>query len=228
MACVNLANLMLARSTARQKEMAIRAALGAGRRRLVRQTLVESILLALGGGLVAVVVVRFGMQSLLAFAPPDIPRIDEARPDLAVIAFTFALALVTGVAIGLVPAFAASRTTVHTSLKESGRGATPARSLQRVRAGLVVVEVALAVVLTIGAGLLLRSFAALVAVDPGFTTDRLLTLQITVPPENVAPERRRVFYADLRDSAAVRCPASRASAGRRGCRSAARAFRRSS
>ncbi len=199
MACVNLANMMLARSTARQKEMAIRAALGAGRGRLIRQTLVESILLALGGGLVAIVVVRFGMQSLLAFAPPDIPRIDQARPDLAVMAFTFALALVTGVAIGLVPALAASRTTVQASLKESARGATSSRSMQRVRAGLVVVEVALAVVLSIGAGLLLRSFAALVAVDPGFTTDRLLTLQITVPPRNASSEQRRVFYGEMLD-----------------------------
>ena len=197
MACVNLANMMLARSTARQKEMAIRAALGAGRWRLVRQTLVESVLLSLGGGLLALVVVQFAMRGLLAFAPPEIPRIDEVRPDLAMMVFTFGLALVTGVLIGLVPALAASRGRVQSSLRESSRGATSSRSQQRIRGGLVVVEVALAVVLTISAGLLLRSFTTLLAVDPGFNADHLLTLQITVPPKYATPSQRRAFYADL-------------------------------
>ena len=197
MACVNLANMMLARSTARQKEMAIRAALGAGRGRLIRQTLAESVLLALAGGLLALVVLHFGMHGLLALAPPEIPRIDEVRPDAAVMAFTFGLALLTGVLIGLVPAIAGSRPQVQASLKESSRGATSGRSQQRIRAALVVLEVALAVVLTISAGLLLRSFMSLLAVDPGFRSDHLLTLQITLPPKYAAPDQRRAFYADL-------------------------------
>jgi putative ABC transport system permease protein len=197
MACVNLANMMLARSTARQKEMAIRTALGASRSRLIRQTLVESIMLALAGGALALLVVRLGITGLLALAPPEIPRIGEVRPDLAVMLFTFGLALVTGVVIGVVPALAASRPLVQSSLKESSRGTTSGRLQQRVRATLVVAEVALAVVLTVSAGLLLRSFVSLLSVDPGFRSDHLLTLQITVPPKYAQPEQRRVFYADL-------------------------------
>ncbi|HEX6974586.1 MAG TPA: ABC transporter permease [Vicinamibacterales bacterium] len=197
MACVNLANMMLARSTARQKEMAIRAALGAGRGRLIRQALVESVLLSLAGGLVAVVVVRFAMHALIALAPAESPRIDEVRPDFAMMVFTFALALATGILVGLVPAFAAARPHVHSTMKEFSRGSTSGRSQRRARAALVVVEVALAVVLTIGAGLLLRSFTSLLAVNPGFTADGLLTLQITVPQKYASPGQRRTFYADL-------------------------------
>jgi predicted permease len=197
MACVNLANLMLARSTVRQREMAIRSALGAGRLRLVRQTLVESIMLSLAGGFVALAIMRWGIGGLLALAPAELPRIDEVRPDAAVLLFTFGLALVTGTVIGLVPAFAASRPHVQEALKESGRSATSGRSQRRLRSALVIAEVALAVVLTIGAGLLLRSFVSLLDVDPGFRSENLLTLQITVPPHYQAAERRRAFYADL-------------------------------
>src|SRR5688572_12274733 len=197
MACVNLANLLLARSTARQREMAIRSALGAGRRRLIRQTLVEAILLALAGGLLAVVFMRVGIGTLVALAPPELPRIGEIAPNLMVVAFTFVLSLVTGTIIGLVPAVAASRPELQSSLKESGRGSTTGRSQRRLRGALVVAEVALAVVLTTGAGLLLRSFVAVLTVDPGFTPDNLLTLQITVPPRYQSADHRRAFYADL-------------------------------
>ena len=197
MACVNLANLLLARSTARQREMAIRSALGAGRGRLVRQTLIETILLALAGGALALVLMRLGIHGLLALAPPEMPRIDEVSPNAMIVAFTFGLALLTGMVVGLVPAFAASRPEVQSSLKDSSRSATGGRHQRRLRAALVVAEVCLAVVLTIGAGLLLRSFVSVVTIDPGFRPDHLLTLQITVPPRYQTPEHRRAFYADL-------------------------------
>jgi putative ABC transport system permease protein len=197
MACVNLANLLLARSSGRQREMAIRAALGAQRRRLIRQTLVETILLSLAGGIAALVFMRIGIAGLLALAPPEIPRINEVSPNGAVVAFTFGLSLLAGTLIGLVPALAAARSQVQTALKESGRSSTMSRSQQRVRAILVVAEVALAVVLTIGAGLLLHSFVSVLSVDPGFRPDNLLTLQITVPPRYATPDHRRAFYANL-------------------------------
>jgi putative ABC transport system permease protein len=197
MACVNLANLLLARSTARQREMGIRSALGATRRRLIRQTLVETMMLALAGGVAALVCMRLGIDGLLALAPPEIPRIAEVAPDATVVAFTFALSLATGMLIGIVPAFAGSRAEVQSSLKESGRSSTAGRSQRRLRSALVIAEVALAVVLTLGAGLLLRSFVSVLTVDPGFRPDHLLTLQITVPPRYQTPDHRRAFYADL-------------------------------
>ena len=197
MACVNVANLLLARSTARQREMAVRSALGAGRGRLVRQTLVETSMLSLSGAVLALILMRIGMQSLLSLAPPEMPRIDEISPSLAVIAFTFGLAILTGALVGLVPAFAASRPEVQSSLKDSSRSAIGGRVQRRVRGALVVAEVGLAVVLTIGAGLLLRSFVSVLTVDAGFRPDHLLTLQITVPPRYQTPDHRRAFYSDL-------------------------------
>jgi putative ABC transport system permease protein len=197
MACVNLANLFLARSTGRQREMAIRSALGAGRRRLIRQTLVETMMLSIVGGIAALIFMRIGITALVALAPPEIPRINEVAPSGAVVLFTFGLSLVTGTLIGLVPAFAASRSQVQAALKESGRSSTVSRAQQRLRAGLVVAEVALAVILTIGASLLLRSFVSVLTVDPGFRPDNLLTLQITVPPRYATADHRRAFYANL-------------------------------
>jgi putative ABC transport system permease protein len=197
MACVNLANLLLARSSVRQREMAIRSALGAGRRRLVVQALVESVMLACAGGAIAMVVVALGMSTLLTLAPGDMPRIDEIRPDLAVVLFTFALSLLTGVAIGVVPAVAASKPQLQSTLKESGRGTTSGRGQRRARSALVVAEVALAVVLTLGAGLLLRSFLSVLAIDPGFRPDNLLTLQIAVPNSYATADQRRALYATL-------------------------------
>jgi putative ABC transport system permease protein len=197
MACVNLANLLLARSTSRQREFAVRSALGAGRGRLVRQTLVETMMISLVGGVLAIVLLRIGMGVFLSFAPPEIPRIDEISPSGTVLAFTFGLALLTGALVGLVPAFAASRPEIQASLKDSSRSTIGGPAQRRLRAALVVAEVALAVVLTIGAGLLLRSFISVLMVDPGFRPDHLLTLQITVPPRYQTPDHRRAFYADL-------------------------------
>jgi putative ABC transport system permease protein len=197
MACVNLANLLLARSSVRQREMAIRSALGAARRRLIMQTMVETMLLAGAGGILALVAVSWTIGALIALAPPDLPRLAEIRPDAWVLAFTFGLSLVTGVAIGVVPALAASRPALQSTLKESGRGATSGRGQRRLRSALVVAEVALAVVLTLGAGLLLRSFVSVLAIDPGFQPDRLLTLQIALPNNYQTPDQRRALYASL-------------------------------
>jgi putative ABC transport system permease protein len=197
MACVNLANLLLARSSVRQREMAVRSALGAARGRLVRQTLVETLLLSCAGGVLALIAVRWSMSALLALAPGDMPRLGEVRADLPVLAFTFALSVVTGLAIGLVPGLAASRPAVQTTLKDAGRGTTAGRGQRRLRAALVVAEVALAVVLTLGAGLLLRSFMSVLAIDPGFKPDHLLTLQIMLPNSYVTPDQRRALYSDL-------------------------------
>ena len=197
MACVNLANMLLARSSVRQTEMAIRSALGAERRRLIMQTLVESTLLATMGGAVALGIVIAGMSALLALAPGDMPRIGEVRPDLSVLLFTFILSLVTGLAIGIVPALAASKPELQSSLKASGRGSTAGRGQRRLRSALVVAEVGLAVALTLGAGLLMRSFLSVMAIDPGFRPDNLLTLQIAVPQSYQSPEHRRALYTTL-------------------------------
>jgi predicted permease len=197
MACVNLANLLLARSSVRQREMAIRSALGAARRRLIMQTLVETMLLSCAGGILALLAVSWTIGALIALAPPDLPRLAEIRPDAWVLVFTFALSLVTGLAIGLVPALVASRPALQSTLKESGRGATSGRGQRRLRSALVIAEVALAVVLTLGAGLLLRSFLSVLSIDPGFRTDRLLTLQIALPNNYQTPDQRRALYASL-------------------------------
>ena len=222
MACVNLANLLLARSSVRQREMAIRSALGAARRRLIMQTMVETMLLSLAGGILALVAVNWAIGALIALAPADLPRLGEIRPDAWVLGFTFALSLVTGLAIGLVPALAASRPAVQSTLKESGRGATSGRGQRRLRNALVVAEVALAVVLTLGR----RPAAAQLPVG---ALDRS-RLQAR-PPADAAdraaqqlPDARPAARACMRRSSAVstRCRASRARAARRGCRSAAR------
>ncbi len=197
MACVNLANMLLARSTSRQRELAIRAALGAGRRRLMSQTLVESVLLGCMGGLVAFAFLKLSLHGILVLAPPELPRVDEIHPDATVLLFTGALSIATGIVIGLVPAFASSRANVNSGLKQSGRSATSGRAQQRVRAALVILEAALAVVLTVGASLLVRSFVSLLSTNPGFQVEHLLTLQLSIPPKYNATEQRRVMYADL-------------------------------
>jgi predicted permease len=197
MACVNVANLLLARSAARQKEIAVRAALGAGRARLLAQMLAESVLLSGAGGLVGLGLVWVGVRVLIRIAPPELPRLNEIQPDLTVVMFTVLVSFLAGVVVGVAPAIAAGRSNVQAALKDTSRGVAGGVVRRRVRAALVVGEVALAVVLTTGAGLLLRSFVTLLAVDPGFRAENLLTLQIQLPNRFNAPDARRAFYASL-------------------------------
>lgn len=206
MAAANVANLVLARSVTRQRELAVRAALGASRTRLVMQSLTESVLLSLAGAAVGLVLVRWGVRALVALAPVDIPRVHEVAPDVRVIVVALAVAVVTGVSIGLLPMLAASRNDAAPALQDHSRGTVGSRGRRRLRSTLVIVEVALAVLLAIGAGLLLRSFTRIMDVDPGFRTDSLLTLQMNLPDRlvnepnrPVSADQRRAFYEELLD-----------------------------
>jgi putative ABC transport system permease protein len=195
-ACVNVANLLLARAAARESEMAVRTALGAGRRRLVRQLLTESIILSVLGGAFGLLLAVWGVELLISLEPQGVPRLDEVRVDGMVMAFTAALALFTGVLFGLVPAFQATRSAVSDSLKEAGRGAVTSRGGARVRGALVVAEMALAVTLLAGAGLLIRSFATLAAVHPGFDVENALTFELSLSGDRYAKEPQQVSFFD--------------------------------
>jgi len=179
-ACVNVANLLLSRAAARDKEMAVRRALGAARGRVLRQLLTESILLGLLGGTVGLALAFWGRNLLIAWISRNLPALDPIRLDYRVLAFNLGLGLLTGVAFGLAPALQASKVQLNESLKEAGRSAIDGRSGHRLRNLLVVLEVALAMVLLCGAGLLLRSFLRLRGIDPGFRSDRVLTLNVNL------------------------------------------------
>jgi putative ABC transport system permease protein len=194
-ACTNVANLLLARAAARQSELAVRIALGAGRGRLVRQLLTESVVLSLIGAAFGLILAVWGVELLVGLEPEGIPRLGNVRVDGTVILFTAATAVITGVLFGLVPAFTATRG-VSESLKESGRGAVTGRGGARVRGALVIAELALAVMLLAGAGLLIRSFAKLQAVDPGFRSDRALTFELTLPDGRYKDDEPRIAFFD--------------------------------
>ena len=181
-ACANVANLLLARATGRRREMAIRAAVGAGRGRIIRQLLTESVLLSITGGLVGLVIGYLGIKGILSINPGNIPRVGLAGSavsmDGLVVLFTLGISFATGILFGLIPALQASRTDLSSTIKEStGRGGTSFRH-NKARSLLVITEVALALVLLIGAALLLRTFAALRAVNPGFNSHNVLTLRM--------------------------------------------------
>lgn len=197
-ACANVANLLLARATSRQRELAVRAALGAGRLRLVRQLLIESVALAAVGAAGGVLVAYWSLETLLAATAEQfpIPRLETASLDGGVLAFAVLASLATAVVFGLAPALSASRLNLNDSLKAGVRGSSASHG--RLRASLVVVEVALAVVLLAGAGLLMRSFQHLVAVDPGFDTEQVLTLQVSLPGATYRDPSARVgFFKEL-------------------------------
>jgi putative ABC transport system permease protein len=179
-ACANVANLTLARAATRRQEMAVRLALGAGRGRLARQLLTESVLLALAGGAAGLLLGTWGLQLLLRFAPRNLPRLTEVGLDGRALAFTALASVATGVIFGLVPALQASRSGINESLRESGRTGAGARG-QRLRNVFVVAEIALALALLAGAGLTLKSFWRLQAVDPGFNPDGVMTMQLMLP-----------------------------------------------
>ncbi len=196
-ACSNVANLLLARGAARQKELAIRNSLGAGRGRIIRQLLTESMLLALIGGALGLALGYFGVKVLVALNESRIPRAHELGLDPLVFGFTALVSVLTGVLFGLVPALQISRHDLHESLKEGGRsGAGGVRS--RVRNALVVIEVALAMILLISAGLLIKSFIRVQQVDPGFRPQNLLSMQIALPDLKYRePAQRHAFFKDL-------------------------------
>jgi putative ABC transport system permease protein len=175
-ACVNVTNLLLARGAARRGELATRAALGAGRMRILRQMVTESVLLAVLGGVLGMVVAEFGMRALVALSPQGLPRLGAIRIDGAVFAFGMGISTLVGLAVGLIPALQASSGDLHAGIQQSSR--RMAGGHQLARRTLVVVEVALALVLMVGAGLLLRSVERLLAVPPGFQTSNLLTMQV--------------------------------------------------
>ncbi len=203
-ACANVANLLLARATAREREMAVRVALGAGRSRLLRQLLSESVLLAVAGELLGLVLAVWGVQALRAAAPPTLPRIDQIGLDGVALAFTAAASLVTGLLFGLAPALRTSGTAIHGALTAGGRSAIGGGRGDRLRSVLVLAQVALALLLLVGSGLLIRTFDRLQRVDLGFNETGVLTAQIVLPSAKYqGGERQRAFFEELRGKIAA-------------------------
>jgi putative ABC transport system permease protein len=202
-ACANIANLLLARGSARGRELAVRLALGAARGRVVRQLLTESILLAAVGGVAGVVFGTWAVQGLIAIAPESAPRVNEIRPDFTVFAFATLLTVVTGVVFGLAPALTSSRSDVTSSLKDGGRGTSVAGG-RTIRRGLIVAEVALALVLLTGGALLLQTFVQLQRADLGFNPQNVLVGRVTPPNATYDTSAKHLaFYDQMFEKAAA-------------------------
>lgn len=203
-ACLNVANLLLARSLSRHKEISIRAALGASRLHIVRQLIMESVFLALAGGVAGLLLAIWGIDALKGFLPATIPRIGEVAPDMRVLVFTVIVSLLTGAIAGLLPAWRSSRPNLVGSLNESARGSTEGARGQRTRSLLVVLEIVLALVLLASASLLLQSFVRLHRVTPGFDPNNVLTARIALPDSGYGkPEKSAQFYRKLLASIAA-------------------------
>jgi putative ABC transport system permease protein len=198
-ACANLANLLLVRATARQREFTIRAALGASRGQIIRQLLTESVLLSLLGGLLGLGLAAAGVRTLTAFAPAAIPRLGEASLDGRILLFTLGLSLLTGLLFGLAPALHVARADLNTGLKDAGRGASSDPRLNGLRQLLVMGEIALVFVLLVAAGLMLKSFHRMLNVPPGFEAQNVLSARVTLPARTYPPAKKLSFYRELVD-----------------------------
>src|SRR5262249_54344955 len=194
-ACANVAHMLLARAAAREREVAIRAALGASRRRMIRQLLTESVVLAVFGGAAGTLLAAVGTRVLVSLAPPALPQLQSVALDGRALAFTLAVSVLTGVAFGLAPSLDASRRDLTASIREGERGSTEGPRRSRLKSVLIATEVALALVLCVGAGLMIRSFAALESVDPGFVPRGVLSLVVSVAGTSQAePPPRGAFH----------------------------------
>ncbi len=193
-ACANVANLLLARSTAREREVAVRAALGAGRARLVRQLLTENVLLGVLGGAIGLLLAVWMVDGLVRLAPSDIPRASAIGVDSTVLIFALAISVLTGLLFGGLPALHASRPNLHESLKEGGRGASEGRERRRFREALVVFQVALSLALLCAAGLLIKSLVKLQSVDPGFRPENVLVMRMNLPASRYPEEAQQAAF----------------------------------
>jgi predicted permease len=196
-ACVNVAHLLLARAGAREREIAVRTALGAAPGRLIRQLLTESLLLAAIAGLFGLLVAYWGTWILAKQAPAGLPQAQEISMDWRVLAFTLGVSIVTGLAFGMVPALSSARSNLNLVLRSGGRGGTGGHSRTRLRDVLLICEVASSALLLIGAGLLIRSLVRLQEVNPGFRTDHVLTMQLSLPPARYSGLQVALFYEQL-------------------------------
>jgi len=198
MACANLGGMLMARATSRRQEFAVRIAIGATRWRLMRQMMTESFLLAIIGGLLGVLLATWGLGFLLALSPAELPRVGEVGLDLHLLLFTLTISLLVGLVFGLAPAFQATKTDLNAMLKEGGRDGSTGAASHRLRGGLVVAEVAMALTLLVGAGLLIKSFTRLQKVNPGFEAGSLLATRLSLPAARyLTPEAVKVFYDKL-------------------------------